>query len=94
MEVKPGEAAETLPEPPTTGGNPRKEQARWDGTVTVTDPALDVGVNRAEPTPAAATPGWGAEAQILQTRALQTQAPTGATLKPILRTVVRAGVSP
>lgn len=59
MEVKAGVAEEMVPEeePTTTGGSPKKVQARWAGTVTVTGLVLDVGASQAEPTPAAATPG-------------------------------------
>lgn len=63
----------------TTGGSPRKVQAQWVGTATATARALDVGVSQAGPTPAAATLGLGVEDQILLTRALQTQVPTGVT---------------
>jgi len=74
----------------TTGGSLRK-------VATATGPALDVGTSQAEPTPAAATPGEGAEDQILKTRATRTRtrAPTGATrpTNPILRVTARAGES-
>lgn len=63
----------------TTGGTPRKVQAQWVGTATATARALDVGASQAEPTPAAATLGSGAEDQILLIRALQTRVPTGVT---------------
>lgn len=93
--MKDGVAVEMDPEeePTIIGGSVKKVQVLWAGTVTVTGLALDVGVSQAEPTPAAATPGQGVEDQILQTRALQTQAPTGATrsTNPIL--TPRPGVS-
>lgn len=96
MEVKDGVAVEMDPEEPTIiGGSLNKVQVlrAGTGTVTVTGLALDVGVSQAEPTPAAATPGQGVEDQILQTRALKTQAPTGVTrsTSPIL--TPRPGVS-
>lgn len=97
MEVKPGVAVAMVPEgdPATTGGSPKKVQAQWAGTATATGLALDVGASPAGQTPAAVTPGLGVEDQILQTRALQTQAPTGETQSTnlILRVTVRAGVS-
>ena len=94
MEMK---AGVTAPEQgaTTTGGSTKKAPTRWAGTATATAPAPDVGASRAEPTPAAATPGWAAADQILQTRALRTRAPTGASrsTKPILRVTTRAGAS-
>lgn len=97
MEMKPGVAVEMAQDkgPATTGENPKKVQALWAGTATATGLALGVGVSQAEPTPAAVTPGWGVEDQILQTRTLQTQAPTGETrsTNPILIVTVRVGVS-
>lgn len=96
MEVKVG-VMEMVPEQgaATIGGSPKKVPAQRAGTATATGQALDVGASQAEPTPAAATLGWGAEDQILQTRALRTQAPTGATrsTNPTLRVTARAGVS-
>lgn len=59
MEVKAGVMVEMVPEQgaTTTGGSPKKVPAQWAGTATATGQALDVGVSKAEPTPAAATPG-------------------------------------
>lgn len=59
MEMKAGVVVEIIlePGPTTTGGSPKKVQAQWAGTATVTDLGLDVGVSQAEPTPAAVTPG-------------------------------------
>lgn len=86
--MKAGETMEKLPEqgPAITGGIRQRELALWAGTVTVTDLALGVGVNRAEPTPAAVTLGLGVEDQILQIRVLQILAQTGVNLptSPIL----------
>lgn len=97
MEVRAGVVGAMVPEEEatTTGVSPKKAQAQWAGTATVTGLALDVGANQVEPTPAAATPGLEAEDQILQTRARQTQAPTGETrsTSPILRVIARAGAS-
>lgn len=96
-EAKAGVVAGTAPEEEatTTGASPKKVLGRWAGTATATGPALDVGASQVEPTPAAATPGLEAEGQILQTRARQTQAPTGETrsTSPILRVTARAGES-
>lgn len=97
MEMKPGVVVEMVQDQglATTGASPKKVQALWAGTATVTGLALDVGVSQAEPTPAAVTPGWGVEDQILQTRTLQIQVPTGETqsTNPILIVTVRVGVS-
>lgn len=80
--VKAGETMVKLREqgPTITGGILQKELALWVGTVIVTGLALDVGVNRAGPTPAAVTPGLGVEAQILPIRALLIMALTGGKL--------------
>lgn len=96
MEVKAGAVVEMVPDqgPTTTGGSPKKVLAQLAGTATVTGRARGVGASRAEPTPTpAATLGWGAEVQIRQTRALQTQVPTGAiqSINPILKAAVTAG---
>lgn len=81
--------------PVTIGGNLRKAPALWAGTATVTGPALDVGASQAGSTQAAVTPGWAAGDQILQTRALQTRAPSGGTLYSnlTLRVTLKAGGS-
>lgn len=57
--VKAGVVVEIVPEegPVITGEKLKKVPAQWAGTVTATGPALDVGVNQVEPTPAAVTPG-------------------------------------
>lgn len=59
MEVNAGVMVEMVLDqgPTTTGENPKKVQAQWAGTATVTGLVLDVGASQAEPTPAAATPG-------------------------------------
>lgn len=78
--VKAGETMEKLREQgpaAITGGILQKDLALWAGTVTVTGLALGVGVKRAEPTPAAVTPGSEVEGLILQIRVLQILAPTG-----------------
>lgn len=98
MGVKAGVMVEMVPDkgPTTTGESPRKVQGQWAGTATVTALDLYVGASQAElTTPAAATPGWGVAEQILQTRALQTQDPTGVTqsINPILRLTARGGAS-
>lgn len=98
VEMKAGVMVEMVPDqgPTTTGESPKKVQGQWAGTATVTAPDLDVGASQAElTTPAAATLGWGVVEQILQTRALQTQDPTGVTqsINPILKVTARAGAS-
>lgn len=98
MGVKAGVMVEMVPDqgPTTTGESPKKVQGQWAGTATVTALDLGVGASQAElTTPAAATPGWGVVDQILQTRALQTQDPTGVTqsINPILQVTARAGAS-
>lgn len=61
MEGKVGVMVEMVPDqgPATTGWSPKKVQAQWAGTVTVTDLGQGVGASQAEPTPApaAAIPG-------------------------------------
>lgn len=88
-EMAPGEG------PATTGVSPRKEMGLRAGTAIATGLALDVGANRAEPTPAAVTPGWGVGCPIHQTRAPRTRAPAGETmfLNPTPRTTARVGWS-
>lgn len=59
MEAKAGVIVEMEPdqEPTTTGGSPKKVQAQWAGTVTVTGLVQGVGASQDEPTPAAVTLG-------------------------------------
>lgn len=61
MEVKAGVMVEMVTDQgiTTTGGSPKRVQAQraGTGTVTATGLGLDVGASKAEPTPAAATPG-------------------------------------
>lgn len=97
MELRVGATVEMVQEeePATTGGSPTKVPAQWAGIATVTGLALDVGASKAEPTQAAATPGWGVEDQIPLIRARQIKDPHGASrsTNPILRVTVRVGVS-
>lgn len=80
MEARAGATLEITTElgPTAIGGSPKKARGPLAGTVTATAPVPDVGASQAE-TPAAATPGEEAEGQILLTRALRIQVPTGAT---------------
>lgn len=97
MEVKAGVMVEMVPDqgPTTTGERPKKEPAQWAGTVTVTGLVQGVGASQVEPTPApaAVTLGLVVEDQTRQTRALQTQFPTGAiqSTNPILKATATAG---
>lgn len=96
MEMKAGVMVEMVPDqgPTTTGGNPRKVQAQLAGTVIVTGLVQVVGASQAGTTPTpAATLGWGVEDQTHQTRALQTQVPTGViqSINLILKAAATAG---